>query len=588
MKTRQLKTTNLPCRIPKEFFQGYKLKAVKIALFCVLGLVLICLSGWGLNYAQADTVSEGEKKFGCQSSYTTNEEKIYKTLSCGTDCQCVGSDLIRSLDKEGNEWRKGNDEVGGSRFRGLGGDIFWMMNGLSEESNRVLGWNSSSYAENDVYIQDNLIMYGRHLENKSDLGLIINMFSQKPVRVAAPLRANDSLVLDENDESLIYQYLSPYYNYDKKGNVSAENDMQFLQDDAYFGGKTYISGDNLGSRPNGFLFYPWVYYREDPRAAFSDAKFWKYKQDDYKNLWRKRMTPVLQGGTCYEGGFVDYSNKVVDYDDKNGFAAFLEASDYFGDCYYLEKDRRDATATNDQIDFKTLENPVGDDRVDLRLYLANGDSKLNRYSIWSYSPSVMASEKDFYKNLFNNDSQQYQQLQHAFYGDGSALHAGILDVNLQNFSKRYVDQNSLRNVTGANSLLTVWGGATDPVALHAFDNLGMAYHKLGVLFNPSGQAPDPAKEGMVYYSSASDELKYYNGTEWKSIGEGGEAGDFTNCTVIKIDPANQDGKRNIDCSNLPLNSGYVMQGICLSEAGQKQCYNPDLGMVWGFVKCCSQ
>ncbi|MFH1226257.1 MAG: hypothetical protein V1684_03170 [bacterium] len=516
----------------------------KSAILSTIGLILFCLLNWQLPHAQADTVSEGEKKLTCgqYSESFKNIEYYNGGVVCGGDintgCQCVNNgDLIYKLDQSGNEWIKGNEDVGGSRFRGLGGDKFWLMNGASETNNRVLGWNSSAYKENDVYLQDNLIMYGRHIENQSDLGLFINMFSDKPVQIGGEgdgrLITSGSLVIDPRENWLIAPNNKQQYKYQRiqhsqadinkpLGNVAGDNDIKFLTGDAYLTGQVHLGGDGYNSTyTSGLMFYPWQYYMTDPRSAYQGAQ--------YQEKWRKRLMALDSNN---DGNTDGYDANI------NGFAAMIEASDYFTnncsgggslpDCLdnfpSYDKETRGSLPNSNQL------KPVGDDHVDLRMYLASGLEDLNRFSVWSWP--MDNNNENFYDSIFSADSPS--QLQHAFYGNG------------------------------------------------------LAYHRAGVVFNPLPEPPDNPKEGAVYYTSASHELKYYNGAVWKSIGEGGSAGDFTNCSYVKIDPANQDGKRNIDCSNLPLNSGYVMQGICLSESGQKQCYNSDLGMVWGFVKCCSQ
>lgn len=534
---------------------------VKISILSTLstiGLVLFCLLNYQLPRAQADTVSEGDKigSVSCSDLSRTVQDKAEElygggvvctgTLAGGCQCSNLGG-VVYWVDKNGNEWMKGNDDIGGSRLRGLGGDSedkFWIMNGPSEENNRVLGWNSSAYKENDIYLQDNLIMYGRHIENQSDLGLFINYFSDKPVQVGGEgdgrLVTSGSLVVDPREDWLIAPTGQLQYKYQRiqhsqasaskpAGNVATDNDIKFLAGDSYLTGQVHLGGDGYDSTyTSGLLFYPWQYYLADPRSTSNIIGYQNYQDAKYQEKWRKRMTPM----DINNDGTTDGYNASV-----NGFAAMIEASDYFTnncsgggtlpDCMdnfpSLDQGTRGSFSVSNQL------KPIGDDHVDLRMYLASGLDNLNRFSIWNWPTD---NDKKFYDSIFSAGNPS--QLQHAFYGNG------------------------------------------------------LAYHRTGVIFNPLAQAPISPKEGTVYYSSASDELKYYNGTEWKSIGQGGEAGDFTNCAYVKLDPANQDGKRNIDCSNLPYDSGYVMQGICLSESGQKQCYNADLGMVWGFVKCCSQ
>lgn len=590
---------------------------IQLGIFCLAALVLYFLLGWGFNKnAQADTISEGKKIGSCTDLSQTIQNHVEELYNGGivctgtleTGCQCTNQgQVIYWVDKNGNEWLKGNDDIGGSRVRILGYDgsgMTWIMNGPKEgekfyngdynlAGDYVIGWDANS-KDNDLHVYDNLVMLNKpHLENWSSQGLIINMFSKKPVQIGGMgngrLNVNGNMVVDENVE---YDNPLSGYAYINSNNIYYNNDVLFPTGDSYFGGMINIategdvtSTDKKEIGANGILFYPWQYYKEDPRTTTSKTPG-IYDFDKYKNTWRKRWTPIFTDQYSSQG-FPDW---ITDYQDTNGFAALMEVSDFLADCDRdLDRSWNETKVDRDCMDsaLQSMGNVEGDDRVDLRLYLAAGTPEKNRFAIYSYKTPNLLNPGTFYDNSFK--TPDWTQVQHAFYGDGSVYHGGMMDLNLQTLSREYIDQNNLRNATSGNALLTIWGNIDSsppqPVVMHEFDDTGMAFHRSGVLFNPLSVAPGNAKEGMVYYSIVNHELRYYDGSFWHSLGNngGGSAGSGigTYCQYI--------GANFKQMATCP--SGYMVTASCVRDAtydgAAKYCCAPD-GTICAdhLIKCC--
>ena len=87
-------------------------------------------------------------------------------------------------------------------------------------------------------------------------------------------------------------------------------------------------------------------------------------------------------------------------------------------------------------------------------------------------------------------------------------------------------------------------------------------------------ATDPAngKIGQIYYNSADEALKQYNGTKWKKVGVVYQQGSTTGAVITGLDDTGNVTTTNVTGLTLtgytPVQGGYVTAGMSLQEAMQ--------------------